>query len=253
MFLMIITFFQKNLICLQYHEIAGLVLIACVMLHIAINIKIISAMCKNFIKIPLETKVGVIIDVLLLICFAWIGISGVFISRTILTEISSSNVIFKLGHLFAGGLSVILLGIHIGLHVCRKPLPTIAAILISITVLCGGIYGMVNSNEVRWLTMPFTTVSQANGAEVHGSIELSKQHNSNIQNDNSRNSGKQTQMQSRNGQGKHAGNKGLSSLSVMQKFENILMFLFMILSFAVITYWISVFHKLLKCTNTPKA
>lgn len=169
MLLMMLTFFNKQLISMQYHEIAGLVCIALVIVHIVINLKTVTAMCKKFMKVPLAIKTGLIVDILLLLCFICIGVSGVLISRTILTGISSTNMIFKMLHMFAGGLSVILLGVHIGLHICRRPLPVPAAAIASAIILCLGIYGITSSSELRWLFMPFMTASQP-GAGNHNNF-----------------------------------------------------------------------------------
>lgn len=69
---------------------------------------------------PLRFQIGFVVDLLLIVCFLWIGGSGILCSHTIFTWISSQNVLFKLSHMFVGGLSVILLGIHIGLHMRVK-------------------------------------------------------------------------------------------------------------------------------------
>jgi len=101
------------------------------------------------------------VDILLLFCFALLRISGILISYTILTGIASNNLFFKQSHMFSGGLSVILLGVHIGLHICRKPIPVIPAIIVSAVVFCGGIYGITNSSEARWLSIPFAASFQS--------------------------------------------------------------------------------------------
>ena len=81
MLLASITLYSKQFISMNYHEIAGLVLIGLVIVHIVINIKTILAMTKKFMKVPLAIKVGLIVDILLIICFGWLGVSGIFISK----------------------------------------------------------------------------------------------------------------------------------------------------------------------------
>lgn len=157
----LLTLYHKRLISMQYHEVAGLLFILLVLVHVSINGKTIIAMCQKFGKMPLPVKAGVIADLLLILCFAWLGISGVLISHTILTGISSSNPLFKLSHMFAGSLSVLLIGIHIGLHVYRKQWPVAAAAVLSAVILCAGVYGAVNSSELRWLSMPSQMVTQS--------------------------------------------------------------------------------------------
>lgn len=241
MLLMTLTLFSKQFISMQYHEIAGLILIALIAVHIAVNIRTVKAMCKKFIRVPAAIKTGLVVDILLLICFAVLGISGILISHTVLTNISSDNIIFKMLHMFSGGLSVILLGVHIGLHICRRPMPVITAVIISAMVFCGGIYGAANSNVGRWLSMPFAVTSQQGGpragsqhgfgngqgnmkGEIHENGVMYREHNQNGQ------------------QGKPEG-RNRQALTPLQKLQNIIMFLGMILSCAMITYWISIPKK----------
>ena len=134
MLLASITLFSKHFISMNYHEIAGLVLIGLVIVHIAINIKTIVALTKKFMKVPLSIKVGLVIDILLIISYGFIGISGLLISKTLLTNISSTNMIFKMLHMFVSALSIILLGIHMGLHFCRKEMPFKITIIVSVVV-----------------------------------------------------------------------------------------------------------------------
>lgn len=236
LFLMSLTIFSKQLISMRYHEIAGLLMIVLIILHIALNIKTVKGMCKKFIKVPVTVKAGLITDILLLVCFALIGISGILISHTILTEISSDNMFFKLSHMFAGGLSVILLGIHIGLHICRKSLPIIAAIAVSVTVFCCGIYGAANSSMGRWLSIPFTVSEQtgkANGNNGHTSYNNSGVQEKMIQNDKHQNNVGEKGAEGRNRQ----------TLPFSQKMQIIIMFMGMILSCAMITYWVAIPRK----------
>ena len=94
MLLIALTLFNKQLVSMKYHEVAGLALVALMILHIAINTKIVTAMCKKFLKVPAAIKVGLVVDILLLVCFICLGTSGILISRTVLTEISSGNMMF---------------------------------------------------------------------------------------------------------------------------------------------------------------
>lgn len=248
MFLAALTLFDKQLISIHYHEIAGLVLTGLFIIHIAVNFKTVVGMTKKFIKIPASLKVGLVVDILLILCFALVAVSGILISRTVLTSISSGNVLFKMLHMFSGALSVILLGVHIGLHICRKPMSAVAAIVISVLVLCGGIYGAVNSNEMRQLSIPFTSMAQSDGAsksigQLQGHDEGASQ------------SEKAQAKGLNNGQGKgmHNGQgngNGAPSMPLSQKAETVIMYLGMILSCTMITYWIFVPKKKKVCSST---
>lgn len=271
MLLAALTLFNKQLISMNYHEIAGLVLIALVIVHIIINVKTVTAMCKKFIRVPAAIKAGLIVDILLLLCFICLGISGILISKTILTSISSTNMIFKLLHMFTGGLSVILLGIHIGLHVCRKPFPTPYAVIASGIILILGIYGITNSNEIRWLSTPFQISSQPDQSEhFNGPMNDDSMQSSNGNGETQEHKGYGKQMhgnQNQNGKNAdefgsdhqldsgegnmHSMQKNRPSLSLFQKLQNVGMFLGMLLSCTVITYWITI-PKRKKCNSQPK-
>jgi hypothetical protein len=233
---LMLTLYSKRFIGMKYHEIAGLILIGIVLMHIIINIKTLTAMSKKFLKVPASIKTGLIIDILLILCFIWFGISGIMISHTIFTGISSQNMIFKLGHMFAGGLSVILLGIHIGLHICRKPMKTVTAVILSVIILLGGVYGTVKSSEIRWLSMPFSMTAERGGMEKpqfeHQREKMNIGDGQKMEKpdkmpmDKMKNSGQNRQ-----------------SLSLLEKLQNIFMFLGMMMTCAMATYWIIILKK----------
>lgn len=238
MFLMMLTLFSKQLIGMQYHEVAGLILIALIIIHIAVNIRTAADMCKKFIKIPGAIKTGLVVDILLLFCFALLGISGILISHTILTQIASDHSFFKMSHMFAGGLSVILLGVHIGLHICRRPMPAAAAAILSVIVFCGGIYGITNSSEVRWLSIPFTVTSQP--GEAGGNFERASDNRKESMQNETRSTGEPKNEQEQNQASAKSEGRNRQALPLPQKIQNIVMFLGMILSCTMITYWISI-------------
>ncbi|MDO4500836.1 MAG: hypothetical protein Q4B60_06110 [Erysipelotrichaceae bacterium] len=91
-----------------------------------------------------------------MLIFILIGLSGVLISKTILITLSMSSLWLKTIHLFFSGLALILLGIHIGLHLCRKEMYKGFAIVLSVISLCLGLYGFKDTQMQRWLTMPLT-------------------------------------------------------------------------------------------------
>lgn len=155
-----ISLFNKSLISMRYHEVAGLIVIGIMLVHIGINIKTVRAMCVKFTKIPSALKICLIVDIMLFLTFIWFGISGILCSKTILTNISSDNAIFKLYHMAAGSLALILLGIHIGLHICRRPMKKTLAIILTVIFIAAGAYSAINSSFVRWASIPFTTMSQ---------------------------------------------------------------------------------------------
>jgi len=139
------------------HEYIGTGIFIFFIVHLAYNYKwIINVGKKLFDKtVGIRIKFMYAIDILLLIVFIAIGLSGVMIS----------HVIFKFGimkiwrplHSIASAVSIVLLSIHIGLHggmilnavKTKIKLPfmaiKISAIIIFIIILCAGIYGDVAS------------------------------------------------------------------------------------------------------------
>lgn len=257
----LLTLFSKRLFGMFYHEVVGLAVLLPILIHILINLKMIRGMSKNFKKVPMNVKLCLIVDVLLLLVFIWMGISGILISKTILTGISTSNVLVKLLHISMGGLSVILLGIHIGLHICRKEMQTGLAILITVIVLAGGIYGICSSEIVRWISMPFAIATNSISEEnrempMHGNKNDLYEHD--IDNHNRGNGeglGKGSGL--KNGFGKEPGNgmgkgagKGVGNgghdegqMNIWQKINVLVQFFGMMFSCAMLTYWIVICNK----------
>lgn len=73
---MVITFFNKNLFGIAYHEVGGLVLTLLFVLHVAVNLKTLVAMCRKFAKVPAEVKIGAVLDMLLILCFCGLLCAG---------------------------------------------------------------------------------------------------------------------------------------------------------------------------------
>ena len=52
----------------------GLAVLIPILIHIFLNLKMICGMCKNFRKVPWNIKICLIVDILLFLIFAWMGI-----------------------------------------------------------------------------------------------------------------------------------------------------------------------------------
>lgn len=148
------TLFDKGLFGLLYHEIAGIIMLVIMITHIAINLKMIRGMCENFSRLKNNIRACLIVDVLLVLCFVWIGISGVLCSHKLFTQIASENILFKLNHMFFGALSAILLGVHTGLHICRKWKPAKVMITLTAVFLVLGVMAVPKSNMPSLLAIP---------------------------------------------------------------------------------------------------
>lgn len=168
---LLVLMFNKNVISLDFHEIGGLFLCCFILIHKLLNWKWIVAVSKKIFSKDLAFKLrfSYIIDFLLLISMTTILVSGISISKVVFTGISLPGGNFKVLHYFASALSLILVGIHIGLHwgfvmgMFKKYVKIPAAIakpisiILVIAVVLFGSYSMFTSNFSRWLTAPFTT------------------------------------------------------------------------------------------------
>lgn len=230
----LLTLFSKNFFGMVYHEVAGLAVLIPISIHILINLKAAKGMCRNFKRVPLNVKLCLIVDILLLLTFLWIGISGVLISKTIFTGISSSSPLFKLYHMCLGGLSVILLGIHIGLHICRKRIPPKLALVMTVVILACGAYGITSSGLVRWVSMPLVMVTGTQPGGARGAPPAGFDPAM-----GGRPQGEPFQGElPEGGRPQGGGMQGPGGLGLMQKIQVVVQFSGIMFSCAMITYWI---------------
>jgi len=104
---------------LQFHEIGGLALGGVFIIHLALNAKwIIHTTEKVFSpKKSFKIKMRYIVDALLLLSMVFIVVSGIMISKTILVGIFkvSNERLFRELHIVISYVSLLLIGIHVGL------------------------------------------------------------------------------------------------------------------------------------------
>lgn len=237
--LMLVTLYSKNFFGIHYHEVMGIAILIPILIHILINVKTVRGMCKNFKSVPRHIQICLIVDILLFLDFVWMGISGVLISKTILVGLSTTNVAVKLYHLCLGGVSVILLGIHIGLHICRKEMRKWIAVTVTILALAGGIYGICSSEMVRWIGIPFAVSSEIHREENR---EFPQYSDKGLGHGVGRGLGKGSGNGPRKGLG-NGGQHGRLEMSLWQKANVYVQFMGMIFSFAMMTYWLVICKK----------
>jgi len=112
---------DKSFLGITFHEIAGLVICLAFILHKALNWNFIKeATIRLFGKIPGKMRVNYILDVLLLIGFTLIIISGMAIAKTIdfswLGFEKGGGRIWRVMHTSISMIVLMIAGIHIGLH-----------------------------------------------------------------------------------------------------------------------------------------
>lgn len=183
--ILLFAMYSKNAVNMSFHEIGGLAVCGFFLIHKGLNWKWIVKITKRFFdkSLPAKTRIGYVVNVLLLISMAYIAVSGIMISKTILTGISSNWTGWKLGHLFAGAVAIILVGIHVGLHwsfvknifgkilkLPRSLSRPLAVVFIAAILIYGG-YSTVNSNFSQWLSIPLTIQSSTGGEASHAGGE----------------------------------------------------------------------------------
>ena len=163
------TFYSDKIISMAYHEIGALVLFGLFILHLIFNYKWIkSVFVKIFSrKIPLRTRLLCILDVLLLLSWAMVIVSGACISKVVFSFRVMGQ--WKMLHFFFAALSLILTGIHLGFHVkylginLKKILPIslpalvkkILVVALSVVIIVFGAMNYSDFGLSRWLSMPF--------------------------------------------------------------------------------------------------
>ncbi|EQM95250.1 DUF4405 domain-containing protein [Oxalobacter paraformigenes] len=176
---------------LAYHEIAGLVLFAFFIVHLASNRLWITAITSRLASgtLPARTVFSYGVSLGLLAAFLAVGVSGVAISRVVF-DFHSSWPVWKTIHKTGAAIALILTGIHLGLHhafilgMLAKwfSIPDTRSILhelriarpflgISLSaksrsvllktfvalVLAGGAASFATTPFFRWLSLPFVT------------------------------------------------------------------------------------------------
>ncbi len=104
---------------LDFHEIAGLIILGLFIIHNLLNWRWIVGITKNLFngKSKAKTIIIYIVDFLLMICMVLTVLSGIFISKVLFTSLVVSNVEFwSYIHKPIAYVCLILISIHLGLH-----------------------------------------------------------------------------------------------------------------------------------------
>ncbi|MCK9355841.1 MAG: DUF4405 domain-containing protein, partial [Dehalococcoidia bacterium] len=166
---------------LEFHEIGGLVVCGLFVFHNLLNRRWIAAISGRLFGRTLapRTRLGYVVDMLLLFCMVFIAVSGAMISKTILTGISGTWIGWKPGHYFVSAAALMLIGVHIGLHwsfirttfakllrLPRMVARPLGIVCLAAVLIYGG-YSLVTSSFTGWLAEPFEVLSGAS-VEVTG-------------------------------------------------------------------------------------
>ncbi|MDF2787619.1 MAG: hypothetical protein K0S80_717 [Neobacillus sp.] len=188
-----VLFFNKQVLGgLTFHEIAGLAIAAVFFTHVLLNWQWVKKVTVKLFdrKLPVKTKVGYVLNLLLLITMAFIIISGIFISKVVFPNINIGNERwFQVTHISISFLVLILVAAHVGLHwkwvvnvfknivhlKSQKRSLGIAAKVATAALLVFGIYQMYTTNFIMHLqgvsSVFSTQTSEGNFSRGEGNFE----------------------------------------------------------------------------------
>lgn len=165
-----VLLFKKNVLGLKFHEIAGIVFCAIIIFHLLLNRKWIAAVSKGLFKkgIPVKTKISYWVDLLLLLDFIALLVSGIGINKTLSPTLAFLPFEAVPWHFLFGAVALVLLGIHFGLHWnwikgtvlgrAKGKVPSVLKIILTVVlagIMAFGVCSVTKSALVKW----FTTVS----------------------------------------------------------------------------------------------
>ena len=190
--ILMILLYKKNIISMSFHEIGGLILFGLFVIHLLFNRKWIKSITKRLFdkSIPIKTRISYILNILLVICWSLVIISGIFISKVVFHF--SIGGPWKLIHFSCAAFALILIGIHIGLHwnlihsICKnkfklsgkfsKPISTVCILFL----LVSGVYNILNTDFKKWITMPFSIESMSDSGKHIQGVEGNKENKMNL-------------------------------------------------------------------------
>ncbi|MFD1179088.1 DUF4405 domain-containing protein [Paenibacillus puldeungensis] len=104
---------------LTFHEIAGTAIGFAVLAHVLLNVNYVKKITLRLFdkSLPGKTRLGYALNVLLLLSMIFILFSGFVISRVLFPNFQFGNERwFKVSHMAVSYFTLVLIGIHIGLH-----------------------------------------------------------------------------------------------------------------------------------------
>lgn len=177
MAILFVTFFNKDLINLRFHAMSGCIFMIFIIAHIFLNKKwVINISKKLFDKnLNLRIKISYILSILLFITIFVIMLSGIFMMKF---KHQDKFIYYKMMHYGASYISIILIGIHIGIYwnFVRNTISKILKINIDvklskllskiaiILVLIFGIYNIYSQKYLSNLSNTITYVIENNNS-----------------------------------------------------------------------------------------
>lgn len=119
MFCLIISLMRITITGMLWHEILGIAVFIVFIFHKLLNLNWIKAISKNIFsgKLNTKTKVTFFVDFLMLIATIFTAISGIGISKNILTQLNFNNIeLWTIIHYISAYSLFALISIHLGMH-----------------------------------------------------------------------------------------------------------------------------------------
>lgn len=175
--------YNSHVSSIDFHEVAGLIVAGMFVIHCLLNSKWVTSISARFFSGSLSRRVRLsyIINFLLLVTFVLVISSGIMISEALFPNMAvQKDGLWRSLHDFFAAISIILVGIHIGLHwsflkgmfkkiiklpqKVTRPLGT----FLLVVLLVFGTFSMGRSSFIPWLSEPFTTMGKnADLGSVH--------------------------------------------------------------------------------------
>ncbi|MGN0306806.1 MAG: DUF4405 domain-containing protein [Lachnospiraceae bacterium] len=167
MLVIFLLLFNKRVLGMSFHEIAGLCVGAVVIVHLLLNGKWVTQITGKLMdsKLPPRTRILYLLNVLLLITAGMVIFSGAMISKVVFSFNLPGP--WKIIHYFCSAMTIVLMGIHLGLHakylqgmgkklIRKREIPRLLSFLLCVGICAFGVYQLSTGSFSRWLTMPFT-------------------------------------------------------------------------------------------------
>ena len=174
MLVLLALMYKTRVISLSFHEIGGLALIGLFVIHHLLNARwIIATMRRLFATgTPGMVRARFIVDALLLVSFVTVGVTGVLINKTLFVIRVVGNA--KTLHYFASAVSILLMGVHLGLHAdylfgktfragANRIAKSAAALVLAAMIVFGG-YSLATTQFVSFLSAPMQAEPFSHGS-----------------------------------------------------------------------------------------
>ena len=174
MLVLLALMYKTRVISLSFHEIGGLALIGLFVIHHLLNARWIVATTRRLFSktTPGMVRARHIIDALLLVAFLAVGVTGVLINKTLFAIRVAGNA--KTLHYFASAVSILLMGVHLGLHADylfgkafragANRIAKIATALVLAAMIVFGGYSLATTQFVSFLSAPMQAEPFSHGS-----------------------------------------------------------------------------------------